>query len=92
MSKDKYLSDVDPTWMHSLSKITNRKIVDVIGFPSLEFGEPATFECCYVIFDNGEKLTMDGEHEIAYVYGDVLDSDLLQEIHDAEEATDEQDS
>lgn len=49
----------------SLSKITGRKIADVHGYITTEFGDPV-FKLCALVFDDGTELDCEGEHDLPY--------------------------
>lgn len=53
-------------WLVSLTKITGKQIKDIQMYPSMEFGD-VTFKLCWVIFEDGSALDIDGEHDFPYV-------------------------
>ncbi len=50
----------------SLSKLTGKKIVDVIGCISMEFGFPV-FEVSSILCEDGLEINLQGEHDIAFI-------------------------
>ena len=70
----------------SLLKIVGKKVKDITGYVSMEFGSPV-FKVSFLVFEDDTELWFEGEHDFPYVTNsavDLLDDDLLQEIYDAE--------
>ena len=96
------LEDVSVTndnWTQiSLSKLTGQHIKDIVGYVSMEFGDPV-FNVSQIILGNGDKLNMEGEHDIAFI-GDNdekynLDDDTLENLYrqeNGDEYEDDEDS
>jgi len=78
----------------SLSKLTGKPIKDVLGYISMEFGEPA-FKLVKVILEDDTAFWCEGEHDMPYLtdgYGEkaaMFDSDELQAIYDEDNGEDE---
>jgi len=53
------------SWYLSLSKLTGKKIKDIGGYITNEFGEP-TFKLCFIEFEDGSQLGCEGEHDMPY--------------------------
>lgn len=75
----------DGNWKQiSLLKLTGCNIVDIQGYVSKEFGDPM-FHVSRIILDNGEKLWVNGEHDIAYIEDSPedlnLDEDTLEDLY-----------
>lgn len=52
----------------SLSKLVGKKVVDLIGYPSSEFGKDVpVFKVTEVIFEDGTSDRLEGEHDIPYI-------------------------
>lgn len=80
MDKRDYFHDAD--WL-SLSKVAGKKIADIIGYVSAEFGRNTlVFKITRIIFEDGTESFVEGEHDIPYIPGDDFDEQLLQELFD----------
>jgi len=71
----------------SLSKMAGKNIVDVIGYVSTDFGEDApVFKTTRVVFEDGQLVRFQGEHDIAYIPAndgaDWLSVDFLNSLND----------
>lgn len=78
----------------SLSKLTEKKIKDVHGYVSVEFGEPV-YKLCYIVFEDGTEAHCEGEYDMPYIIpikdtNPKLGDEYLQEIYDLEHADDEE--
>lgn len=51
----------------SLAKITSKKIKDVVGYITTEYGEPQ-FEVMHIVFDDDTKVWLHGEHDSVVAY------------------------
>ena len=51
----------------SLVKVVGKKITDITGYITKEFGEP-TFQLFAIEFEDGTDLWVEGEHDMPYVY------------------------
>jgi hypothetical protein len=70
----------------SLTKLSGKKIKDVEGYVSKEFGDPA-FQVTTLVFEDGTTTRFGGEHDIAYLenWGEEvpnLDMDTLNDLYD----------
>jgi hypothetical protein len=79
------ISNGDERWSNILlSKLTGQHIKDVEGFISMEFGEPV-FEISRIVLGNGEKISVGGEHDIAYIEDSDkkynLDDETLEDLN-----------
>lgn len=87
---NKYQAD-GSSYELSLEKLTGQKIKDVLGYVSMEFGEPS-FQLTKIVLENGTQFWCEGEHDHPYITdgtGDKLDEYLLQSIHDEENPEEE---
>ena len=75
MKKD-YLCD-NSDWELSLVKLTGKKIKDITGYVTNEFGDP-TFKLCSEVLEDGKTLFAEGEHDLPYLCD--LDEKILEEI------------
>lgn len=50
----------------SLTKLTGKVIKDIEFYPSMEFGEVG-LKLCWVTFEDGTQLFIEGEHDFPYV-------------------------
>jgi hypothetical protein len=50
----------------SLNEVTGKKVVDVYGYVSNEFGD-ATFKITRLQLDDGTCLDVEGEHDFPYI-------------------------
>lgn len=74
---------------HGLSAVAGRRVAEVAGYVSNEFGDPV-FQLTRVIFEDGTSADVEGEHDCPYLCG--VDGDLddrVQAIWDAENPEDE---
>lgn len=91
MSKSKekdFLAD-GSGWQLSLNKLTGKKIVDVIGYPSCPFDENTpVFKICEVVFEDGTTVNVEGEHDTPYIPADDglnnMDEKTLKKLSDDE--------
>ena len=77
----------DGTWTQiSLAKLTGQHIKDIQGYVSTEFGnDEPVFNITRIVLGNGEKISVDGEHDIAYINASDehlnLDDETLIELY-----------
>lgn len=69
----------------SLNKLLGSKIKDVLGYVTMEFGDP-TFKLSRVILEDDNELWVEGEHDLPYLTeGEKpvkeLDSEILQDLY-----------
>ena len=50
----------------SLCKLTGKKIADIHGYLSNEFGSP-TFKVSVIVFEDGANAFVEGEHDFPYL-------------------------
>ena len=50
----------------SYLKMTGKKVKDIRGYVSDEFGEP-TFRLCTIVFEDDTKQNIEGEHDFPYL-------------------------
>lgn len=67
----KKLSEVHPAdaalpFEISLAKLVGRRIADVHGYVTDEFGQP-NFKVTNIVFDDGTKVRVEGEHDFPYL-------------------------
>lgn len=71
-------------WLFSLNKLTGRKVVDVIGYPSDPFGGVPLFKVSQIVFEDGTTISIEGEHDVPYIPSDDkvknLDEETLQKF------------
>ncbi len=68
---------------YGLTKILGKQILEVNGYISTEYAEPA-FKMTSILFTDGTNVTCEGEHDCPYLaYNDKLD-EQCQKIHDEE--------
>lgn len=76
-----FLSDSDKDYF-SLSKFVGKKVVDVIGYCSDPFGGVPLFKITQIIFEDGSKVFVEGEHDVPYLPSDNklknMDEETLQ--------------
>lgn len=74
----------------SLSAIIGKKIVEVAGYPSNEFGDDTlVFKITRIIFENGFALGVAGKHGMPYVPNDEEMQEILELHYKADEDEDE---
>jgi len=71
-------------YLLSYVKICGKKIKDIVGYVSNEFGDP-TFKICRIIFEDGTTQEVEGEHDFPYIadYNDKT-KDILEKINGEE--------
>lgn len=84
-------------WL-SLASMAGKKIIDLEGYISQEFGlDSPVFNVCNVVFEDGTLLSLQGEHDTAYVPADDVpgltkkDMLLCFDPGDIDEEDDEED-
>ena len=67
----------------SLAKFMGSRIVDIYVMPSKEFSDPV-LEMTYVIFEDGTKFEVGGEHDIAYLMGETerYNDEILEDLYE----------
>jgi len=56
------------TYEDSLSLLAGKQIKDVAGYISAAFGRHTlVFKISYILFEDGSKLYVEGEHDIPYI-------------------------
>ncbi len=69
----------------SYLKMTGKKVVDIEGYISTEYDEP-TFKLCEIVFDDGSRQGVEGEHDFPYLVDyDDKTQELMEEIDKEEE-------
>ena len=77
------------TYEISLSKLMGKKIKDIHGYISNEFGDPS-FKLTKVLLEDDTYFWVEGEHDFPYIVdggvekGAKLDTDQMQTIYDEE--------
>ena len=61
-----YAADDGSEFHLSFNKISKKKIKDMIGYVSTEYGDP-TFQISYILFEDGSKQYVEGEHDFPYL-------------------------
>lgn len=88
-NKDFLCDDDSDGWLFSLNKFVGKKVVDVVGFPSDPFGDTPLFRVYQIVFDDGTKIHVEGEHDVAYIPANDklknMDDDTLQEFIEKDE-------
>lgn len=78
----------DSDYLFSLNKFVGKKVVDIVGFPSDPFGETPLFDISRIIFDDGTEVSVEGEHDVAYLPSDDnlknMDEETLEKFIERE--------
>jgi hypothetical protein len=90
--RDPYMADGSDLYF-SLSKLTGKKVVDILGYPADPFGGTPLFQISHIVFEDGTTVFVEGEHDVAYIpaQGDEdddlanLNEDTLQDFLDEEQ-------
>ena len=61
----KYLVD-GSDYLLSYSKMTGKKVRDIEGYVTDEFGD-CTFKLCTIVFEDGSSQSVEGEHDLPYL-------------------------
>jgi len=62
------------TYEDSLSLLAGKQIKDVAGYISAAFGRHTlVFKISYILFEDGSKLYVEGEHDIPYITSEYND-------------------
>ena len=74
----------------SLAKLTGKKVKDVVGHLTKEFGDP-TFQLSKIVLEDGSIIHCEGEHDMPYLTGipGVSDEDLMSLNNEAHKAFNE---
>lgn len=81
------------TWHVSLLKLVGKKVKDLRGMLSAEFGD-VVFDLTTIVFEDDTEMGVDGEHDIAYVihYDKYpqpnYDDETLSRLYDEENSID----
>jgi hypothetical protein len=79
----KYKSPVCADYEISLEKFQGKKIVDVVGYISGEFGtDTLVFKVNRVVFEDGASVWLEGEHDIAYIPNEGNDNKRLSALYE----------
>lgn len=75
----------------SLSKLSDKKVVDLLGSVSKEFGDPM-FDVAAVLFEDGTRLYFGAEHDTAWLEcsDEVIDDDQLDALYIEENGEDDE--
>lgn len=71
----------DSNYELSLSKMTDKKIKDVCGYISMEFGDPV-FKLTTIVMEDGTKYGAEGEHDMPYLTD--MDDEMMQDLYNQE--------
>lgn len=72
-------------YLVSLSKLIGKKVVDVVGYPSNEFGDDTlVFKIDGLILEGGSVIGVEGEHDFPYLPcdEDALETKLRALLHE----------
>jgi hypothetical protein len=73
----------DSDYLCSLNAFVNKKVVDVIGYPSDPFGGTPVFVISQLLFEDGTTIYVEGEHDTAYLSSNSeftnMDEETLQD-------------
>jgi len=74
----------------SLTKLTGKKIKDIVGHLTKEFGDP-TFQLSMIVLEDGSIIHCEGERDMPYLTGipGVSDEDLMSLNNEAHKAFNE---
>lgn len=53
----------------TLSSVIGKKVADVQGYMTREFGDP-TFKLTRILFEDGSAVDVEGEHDMPYICTD----------------------
>lgn len=82
--EEKYLAE-GSDYLLSYTEISGKKIKDITGYMTTEFGEP-TFKLCHVEFDDGTEQGVEGVHDLPYlVEYDDKTYKVLEQLDQAED-------
>ncbi len=85
--RDKFFVDGSDCLI-SYTKLTCKKIKDIEGYISEEYGE-ATFKICNITFEDGSQQGVEGEHDYPYIVDYDEKIQKLMDILYAEEINEE---
>jgi hypothetical protein len=54
------------TWEISLCKLIGKKVKDIRGYISPEFGD-MSFKLSHIVFDDDSEMSVEGEHDFPYL-------------------------
>lgn len=65
----------------SLVKLSGKKVVDITGYISNEFGHPS-FLISQIVFEDGSHEFVGGEHDFPYIEGDVVSYEEMRDLYE----------
>lgn len=66
----------------SLERVLGKKIKDIHGYVTSEFGEDTlVFDITSIVLEDDTKMSVAGEHDIAYLYGEDFGEGVLENIY-----------
>lgn len=78
--KDVQVKDEKFSFSHiSLNKLSGKKIKDIYGNIALPFGDPL-FTISFIVLEDGTKLWVGGEHDVAFIDDDIIDQDEMENL------------
>lgn len=61
-------SGVESDYELSLSKYVGKKVVDIVGYPTIAFDDaPPIFKLRQIMFEDGTTVFLEGEHDTVYL-------------------------
>lgn len=67
---------------NGLSAILGKKIIEVAGYPTAEFGrDTLVFKVTRIIFDDGSVVYVEGEHDMPYLPSNEKMQAVLEPIY-----------
>ena len=91
MSKTQSILADGSDFEFSLTKMSGLKIKDIFGYVSREFDDPV-FNITKIVMGDGSKISVEGEHDIAYIPSNdrvpYLSEEYFNEIDPIEEDED----
>jgi len=71
-------------YLQSFTKISGKKIKDIVGYLSNEYDEP-TFKITEIVFEDGTEQGVEGEHDFPYIVDyDDKTIELMETIYKLE--------
>lgn len=72
-------------WEKCLSDITGKKIIEIIGYVSMEFGDPV-FKIYRIVYEDETFSFVEGEHDFPYIPTDKnVTEETLEKIREEED-------
>ena len=60
-----------------LEKVLGKKVKRIEGYVTSEFGEDVlVFKLCELIFEDGTRASVEGEHDILYIPGEDYEAEF----------------